>query len=445
MHVRRRHLATIVWAVVIVFVASACAPPTTVVTRLAPYQPPSLVVDMRVPYPILLLHGLGQKADVWRGEASSYFSQGLGLVYGGDVRPGAQARGAAPLGRGDFYTVRFSRPFDAIDNWAAELESAITQVRVRTGADRVILIGYSMGGLAARAYLTSHLANHHVRRLVTVGTPNLGSPFARVWTWHDALTRCIAGSSTIGSPMCSAALKALLVLQEDTPFNEPAVRDLRREEDGGDYLRGLNRREHPLDLDYVSIIGEVSMFGGFSHAGAAFVAEPLRRFLSLNSGLGALVEPGDGVVSAESQDVMNVPFFKMNPMHRRATRSVRVGSLHVEHLRQTVEVQRLSLEEKPELGNLTILRRGETPVLAIDFVDYIPQQCGVSVTISTNGRDGRTLLPDTRPVLMVTPDGIIARSVVPLPIPPEKNPPRTALRVTVRNGFGYTAARTIEW
>jgi hypothetical protein len=37
------------------------------------------------------------------------------------------------------------------------------------------LIGYSKGGLDARVYLASDLANNNVANLIMVGTPNAGS------------------------------------------------------------------------------------------------------------------------------------------------------------------------------------------------------------------------------------------------------------------------------
>ncbi len=64
----------------------------------------------------------------------------------------------------------------------------IKKVRAATGADKVILVGHSMGGLAAREYLQRYEAGQHrwwidpsapdghkIAKLVTIGTPHLGT------------------------------------------------------------------------------------------------------------------------------------------------------------------------------------------------------------------------------------------------------------------------------
>jgi pimeloyl-ACP methyl ester carboxylesterase len=429
----------------VVLAAAACATSHSRVKHLPMYEQPRAATGIKVPHPILLLPGLGQKADVWNGAAASYYSQRLRLSFGGEVRSGGSDSTSA-LPRGDYYTVRFSKPYDAIDNWAAEIGTAIERVRASTGADRVILIGYSMGGLAARAYLVGHAGDHHVRRLVTIGTPHLGSAFARVWTWRDSLSRCAADAGFVSRPLCSASLRALLAMQQDIPFDAPALRDLRRPEDGGSYLEHLNRSGHPLDVEYVSVVGEISVFDEAKKLNRLAVAEPLRRLLSMSGdGPGELLEPGDGVVSAESQDVMNVEFFRTDPLRRRTARTVRITSVHEEHLRQTIEVQRVGLEERVELRDVTLYRRGNGAVLAVDFADYIPPQCTVIVTSVSPGRPEQTMLPEGEPALIVTPDGIFARSLVPLREVTTEPGERQMLRVTVRNTFGYTAERTVEW
>ena len=90
----------------------------------------------------------------------------------------------------------------------------------RFGAERVVLVCHSMGGLVARAYLR-RFGSAHVERLVTLGTPHHGSvlahtfpgvclgqmhldnawldelnrnetpaapvPITSIWSWHDSM------------------------------------------------------------------------------------------------------------------------------------------------------------------------------------------------------------------------------------------------------------------
>jgi|GEM_PF-2351076 len=80
----RRFLATLTLAVVL----ASCSSVPSRIARLESCPVVKPVTTMQVPYPIILLHGLGQKADVWHGDATGYFSKDLGLSYGGDLKLG---------------------------------------------------------------------------------------------------------------------------------------------------------------------------------------------------------------------------------------------------------------------------------------------------------------------------------------------------------------------
>lgn len=65
--------------------------------------------------------------------------------------------------------------FGEIDDYAAPIHAAVLQLQAATGLPP-LLVGHSMGGLAARAYVASYGAAA-VQRIVTIGTPHHG-------TWH---------------------------------------------------------------------------------------------------------------------------------------------------------------------------------------------------------------------------------------------------------------------
>jgi pimeloyl-ACP methyl ester carboxylesterase len=402
---------------------------------------------MKVPYPILLLHGLGQKAEVWHGAATSYFTKDLGLSYGGELRVndrGEIAVGQPGGGDADFYTMAFSDPHDSVNAWRDELEQAITYVRRVTGADRVILVGYSMGGLAARAYLTKRLTDHHVKRLVTIGTPHLGSPYARVWTWKTELEDCARTANVILAQPCKAALSAIQGTEGDVPYDAPAVRDLRRPEDGGDFLRRLSKYAHPLDVEYVSVIGDVDLLDEVRNLREGAVQEILRKVLSvIGGGVSDLFESGDGVVSAKSQDIMNIEFFTVDRSRRRTARVVNVGSVHVDHLMRNTDVQRMVLDDKSEFKGASMCVVNGTPTLIVDVSDPIPAHCSVSVRIPETGTTHVATRGDAR--LVRTGDAIVARFLIPITGVPLDTDRAYTLAISITNTFGYVTTASLRW
>jgi triacylglycerol esterase/lipase EstA (alpha/beta hydrolase family) len=66
-----------------------------------------------------------------------------------------------------------------IDSYAAGLARRIEEICAGTGADRLVILAHSMGGLAARAYLRRHGARR-VAKLITLGTPHHGTVTARI-------------------------------------------------------------------------------------------------------------------------------------------------------------------------------------------------------------------------------------------------------------------------
>jgi len=424
---------------------------STVPNRLVGIKPCAAVrpvTTMKVPYPIVLLHGLGQKADVWHGTATSYFTRDLGLSYGGDLRVDRNGvlNNASPNGGdADFYTVAFSDPHDSVSAWRDELEMCIANILAATGADRVILVGYSMGGLAARAYLVKRLTDHRVKRLITIGTPHLGSSFANIWTWKSELEKCVREQNVVLSQPCRAALSAIQGAEGDVPFDAPAVRDLRRPEDGGDYLRRLSKYAHPLDVEYVSVIGEVDLLDEIKNLRSGSVQEILRKVLSIGGGsLTEIFESGDGVVSTKSQDIMNIEYFTVDTSRRRTTRVVNVGSVHVDHLAKNTDVQRMMLDDKAEYKGAIMCLENGVPTLTVDVADHIPGQCSVTVDV-VGGTPQRFISAQGSAQLCRTSNGIVARFMIPLTGVPTDSPTAYTLKIIITNTFGYTTTASIVW
>lgn len=104
--------------------------------------------------PVLLLHGYGCN--------SGYWAHLVPLLDA--ARISHATLDMAPL-TGD------------IDGYAAGIEEAAAGLCRQTGAPQLVIVGHSMGGLAARAWMRVHGARR-VARLITLGTPHHGTCLA---------------------------------------------------------------------------------------------------------------------------------------------------------------------------------------------------------------------------------------------------------------------------
>lgn len=76
-------------------------------------------------------------------------------------------------------TINLEPPLQSIDRFAEQLGQRIEAVLAETGAQRLVLVGHSMGGLVARTFVQRHGAGR-IAELITIGTPHDGSWFAFV-------------------------------------------------------------------------------------------------------------------------------------------------------------------------------------------------------------------------------------------------------------------------
>lgn len=173
--------------------------------------------NQTLPYPIIFVHGLDSNSDVWFDLSTQMINSGLS--FGGRIDfclndngnnntankliyPAPNADIAlytnyiTDISAADIYWLNFdvdnfgrlggSTNFtDVLSNEAAivkqgiAIKLAIQIVLQKTGRDKVILMGHSMGGLASREYIQNPInwqsdGNHHVAKLVTTGTPHGG-------------------------------------------------------------------------------------------------------------------------------------------------------------------------------------------------------------------------------------------------------------------------------
>lgn len=111
--------------------------------------------------------------------------RGVVLVHGFLCNRGVWLPWMAPLRAGGhaFVAVNLEPVFGPIDGYVAQIEAAVRRVTEATGQPP-LLIGHSMGGLAARAWLraaaqTDAQADARIHGAITLGTPHAGTWWGR--------------------------------------------------------------------------------------------------------------------------------------------------------------------------------------------------------------------------------------------------------------------------
>lgn len=90
---------------------------------------------------------------------------------------------------------------------AQALDAFADDVRARTGASKVDLVGHSQGGLLARAYVKDVAGASEVDSLITLGTPHRGTRVANIAEWlggGNCLKIVACQQFTIGSSWLEA-------------------------------------------------------------------------------------------------------------------------------------------------------------------------------------------------------------------------------------------------
>lgn len=178
--------------------------------------------NAQLPLPVLFLHGMSGDASSWGGMAA-LLSNDAGLTEGQELQYCLNGDGSEnsstldevlpftslPSQYADFFRLNFecnaggtcwsnsSSNSDGIYSGQAAaakqgiaVADAIAEILDATGAPEIVLVGHSMGGLAAREYLQNPeywpvdengMAHHRVAKLVTSGTPHNGSNFSVGW------------------------------------------------------------------------------------------------------------------------------------------------------------------------------------------------------------------------------------------------------------------------
>lgn len=112
--------------------------------------------------PVLLIHGYGCSRAAWWWQRRRLEAAGWSVA-----------------------TINLEPLYTSIENYVEPLSRRVDEVLAQSGAKRLVVVGHSMGGLVARAYLRRHGVSK-VLRLVTLGTPHGGSELAKMGAGENA-------------------------------------------------------------------------------------------------------------------------------------------------------------------------------------------------------------------------------------------------------------------
>jgi pimeloyl-ACP methyl ester carboxylesterase len=249
----------------------------------------------------------------WRAvesDESKQTPQRLVLLLHGLDEPGQIFNDLAPaLAQAGYAVARFDYPNDQSPAVSADLLGESLAALGARGTQHVDLVAHSMGGLVARDALTRDtiyngdgsvdIANDSlpkVDRLILVGTPNLGSPWARLRAIGEIREQIVRYRES-----GSYDPRQLLTFLSDGLGD--AGEDLLP---GSDFLAELNARPLPQNVEITTIIGEIATAEGpeLAWVHESKVLRKLlgnRRMAELVDSIDELLtELGDGVVTARS-------------------------------------------------------------------------------------------------------------------------------------------------
>jgi pimeloyl-ACP methyl ester carboxylesterase len=216
-------------------------------------------------HPVVLVHGYGHNASAWMMLKAALHRNGFTSVH----------------------TMNYNPWFDDVPKIAAKLAARVEMVRELTGADKVHIVGHSLGGIVARWYVQEDGGDLTVSTVITLASP------------HSGTIAAFAGPGR-------------------------TARELRP---GSWVMRRLNQNATPSDVRWVAFYGDSDALVQPTRSGRIEVpALNARNVLIPAMGHLAMLMSGD-VVNQVIDELLNPPAAATSlPMFARWSRKARVGA-----------------------------------------------------------------------------------------------------------------------
>lgn len=131
------------------------------------------VIGSAVLYPAALFRS-DPKGPVPAGQRPILFVHGYLHNSSGGAYMKARFKHA---GLGPFYSINLGNPFTfkTLEEYSQAVQDKVDDIVAKTGCDKVVVIGHSMGGVAAAHAATTSDPEHRIDQLITLGSPLQGT------------------------------------------------------------------------------------------------------------------------------------------------------------------------------------------------------------------------------------------------------------------------------